>query len=153
MIHIERDPRWWVDVASHPAVAATLFGANPEVVGQVVVSPTVLPLAAVNGGFFFARLDVMGLVRELHTMFRPEGWGREVHQAAKEAFEYVFGTGCQVIVTYQVEGNERSQPPRSFGFVLAGDYRPIDTGAVVRSWVLTRQAWEASPAHRRMMCQ
>ncbi len=150
MIRVERDPDWWADVASHPAVQGTLFG-SADAVGAVALNPAVLPLAADNGGFFFARMDVAGFALELHTLFRPKGWGREVHGAAKEAFEYVFARGCQVVVTYQVEGNERSQPPRSFRFVQAGEYRHAgDAAARFRAWVLTKSAWEDSPAHRRM---
>ena len=35
----------------------------------------VLPLAAEHGGFFFTRLDTLGLVMELYTSY-PGGWGR-----------------------------------------------------------------------------
>lgn len=158
MIRVERDPQWWTTVAEHPAVAETLMGGDPSVVGLVVQNPAIVPLAAENGGFFFTPIDTLRLVWEFHTLFRPEGWGREVYSAAVEACVWMFST-AQTLVTYELADNPRSQPPRSFGFVMAADFQEASSlvGPIrARSWMLTRAAWLASPAYtrfRRKTCQ
>lgn len=148
MIRLERDPAFWFDVASHPAVMGTVFGLDAASVALCATEDAYLPLASDNGGFLFCRLDGVGFVRELHTLFTPEGWGREVHTAAKEAFEWVFRT-AQVVTTFETENNPRSQPPRSFGFVVCGPWQDTIIGRM-RGWALTKTAWQASPARRRM---
>lgn len=118
-------------------------------IGALVSHPLVTPLRAKHGGFIFVRLDPLGRALELHTLFTPEGWGREVNATAKAAFDFVFAEGAQIVLTNQVEGNARSQPPRSFGFVRCGDFEPTPYGPRFRTWFLTRAAWEGSPARRR----
>jgi hypothetical protein len=152
MIRIERNPVFWEKVAAHPACAPALMGATPEAVGYMAGLPIVLPLAAEHGGFFFTRLDALGLVMELHTLFTPEGWGREVLTAAKAACHVVFGAGCQVMTTMEMADNPRSQPPRSFGFKAAGEFQETALGEA-RVWTLARSDWEASPAFRRQSCR
>jgi hypothetical protein len=115
----------------------------------ILEDPRVTPLRAAHGGFFFVQLDALGRCLELHTLFKPEGWGRGALLAAKAAFLLMFERGADVIVTHEVAGNPRSQPPLSFRFQPAGAFRPA-LGASLRTWVLTRAAWEASPARRRM---
>jgi len=151
-IREERDQAFWFDIASHPAVQGAIMGLDPRQIAEVSQRPTILPLASDNGGFFFGQMDGLGLVRELHTLYRPAGWGREVARAGKEALEWVF-RAVQIVTTYQIEANPLSQPPRSFGFVQAGEWQKTAVGSA-RMWVLTRAAWEASPAHKRMLsCQ
>lgn len=83
-------------------------------------------------------------------MYLPQGWGREVLGAAKEAFELIFAAGAQLVTTYEVEGWWRSRPPRSFGFVRAGDFQAVpELGVALSTWVLTSDAWGKSPARRR----
>lgn len=150
MIREERDPAWWARIAEHPEVKPHItLGADFDL-AAVVQHPSVTPLAADHGGFIFARLDGLGRVHELHTLFTPEGWGREVTGAAKHAFAAMFDRGADLIVTQEVDGNRRSQPPRSFRFAPCGDFRASPLGPALRSWVLTRDAWEASPARLRM---
>ncbi|MGI8839951.1 MAG: hypothetical protein ACR2F8_04070 [Caulobacteraceae bacterium] len=149
MIRLERDPAFWRDIASHPAVAGAVMGLDPDAVAAAAQRPSQLPLASDNGGFLFGQMDALGLVRELHTLYRPAGWGREVAGAAKEAFEWVF-SAAQVVVTHELENNPHSRPPRSFGFTPAGEWQATVIGPL-RAWVLTRAAWEASPAHGRML--
>lgn len=146
MIREERDPAFWVKVASHPQVRETLLGMDPEAVGPMAVAERTLPLAAEHGGFLFFTLDGFGRAVELHTLFTPEGWGREVHRASKAAFNRVFET-AQVVVTYEVENSWRSRPPRSFGFKAAGDFGPTPIGSL-RTWILTKNAWRASPGSK-----
>jgi hypothetical protein len=147
VIREERDGAFWFEIASHPAVKGAVMGLDPRAVAEAAMRPTLLPLASDNGGFLFGRMDGLGLVRELHTLYRPAGWGREAAGAAKEAFAWVFAA-AQVVVTYEMQANPRSRPPRSFGFTQAGAWRRTAAGAL-RAWVLTRAAWELSPAHRR----
>ncbi len=147
MIREERDPAFWREIASHPDLVGALMGLSPLQVQEIATRPDILPLASQNGGFFFGRLDGLGLVLELHSLFRPEGWGREVAATGKEALARVFRT-AQVITTYEVRGNAHSRPPRSYGFVQAGDWQGADV-ATLRLWVLTRAAWQSSPVFRR----
>jgi hypothetical protein len=138
-------------VAEHAEVAPHVFLGNAAVdLAPLITHPAVLPLASEHGGFVFVQLDQIGRVRELHTLYTPEGWGREVLMAAKLAFDQVFATGCQVVTTYEVEGWWRSRPPKSFGFERAGDFRAVPgIGAALSTWILTVAAWETSPARRR----
>jgi len=133
VIRVERDPVWWTDIASHPAVIGTLNGVAPATVGSLAARADIMPLASEHGGFMFVRQDAFGFVCELHTLFTPEGWGREVAAAAKEAFNAVFLCHYQAVVTLEVRANPRSQPPRSYwlhpGRGLAG--KPGGRGAPV----------------------
>lgn len=147
MIREERDPEFWVRVAQHPAVEALLGNHSPEQIASIVASERVIPLAAEHGGFLFLGLDMSARAYELHTLFTPEGWGREVHGAAKEAFNRMFAGSCAVIITMQMQDNARSQPPRSFGFIGVGDFEPSPFG-ISRTWILTRDAWANSPGGR-----
>ena len=147
MIREQRDPGFWLVIASHPDLAGAMMGLDPGQVAALAARPDILPLASENGGYFFAAMDRLGLALELHSLFRPAGWGREAATAGKAALDRVF-EGAQLIATHEVEANPRSRPPKSFGFVQAGVWLPTGVGRL-RLWVLTRKAWEASPAHRR----
>ncbi len=151
MIRIERDPGFWERVASHPAVTAALLGFEPAVVSRLCVSPRALPYAAPHGGYIFIRLDASGFACELHSLFTPEGWGREAHQAGIEAAGAIWRLGFQLIQTLEIAGNPRSRPPRSFGFRPAGEFRPSPAGAA-RLWTLSWADWSARPATRRTSC-
>lgn len=146
---VDRDPAFWREVAGHPEVAPHVSLGQDFDIGAMVTHPLVTPLRAEHGGFIFIALDPLARVLELHTLFTPEGWGREVHAAAKAAFDHVFDGGVQLVVTSEVEGNRRSQPPRSFRFAPAGDFAATPYGPRFRSWFLTHAAWEGSPARRR----
>ena len=148
MIRVERDPAFWTIVAAHPAVQGAILGIAPETIGELAVREGVLPLASRHGGYLFARADALGFVVELHTLFTPEGWGREAVIAGIEALNAVFLLGYQVVTTFEMETNPRSRPPVTAGFVQAGDWRETPLGQL-RMWVLTRAGWEASPAARR----
>ena len=152
MIRLERDPAFWATIASHPALAHVLGALTPTVIGQLASRADVLPLAADHGGFFFVRLDSIGLVAELHTLFTPAGWGREALQAGIEAINAVWICGFQLITTMEIAANPRSRPPRSFGFIAAGDdWRPTPIGPA-KLWTLSRAGWAASPGMRRRAC-
>ena len=148
MIRIERDPAFWERVAAD--LTDTVRGLSPQFVGAMCALDGVMPLASERGGFIFVRRDECGFVCELHTLYHPSAWGtREITVSAKQAFNAVFIAGYQVVTTLEVQANRHSQPPRSYGFVQAGDWRDSLVGAV-RMWVLTRAAWQASPCNRRL---
>lgn len=140
MIREERDPGFWEAVASHPAVGPHMGGRVDW--AALVGNPAIMPFACEGGGYIIARLDALGRAWDLHAAFRPEGWGRTANAALKAALNRL---GPWAIITAtEVEGNWRSRPPRSFGF------RPAEAGRDgYRTWVLTREAWERSPAKRR----
>ena len=148
-VRIERDPAWWEAIASHPAVGGALHGVEPATIGRIAAMPSMLPLAAQHGGFMFGAMDGFGFVRELHTLFTPEGWGREAVMAGVEALQILFAGPCQAVVTYEVAENHRSRPPKRFGFVAAGEFVETPFGAL-RLWMLTRLAWEAAPIRKRV---
>jgi hypothetical protein len=149
MIRVERDAGFWTGVAAHPEVAPRL---GPMVSGPAlaayVARPDVLPLAAEHGGFLFARRDRLGFCAELHTLFTPEGWGREALGAAVEAINAVWLCGYQVVLTFEAEANPLARPPASFGFTRAGEWRETPVGRL-RAWIVTQDGWRASPAARR----
>lgn len=147
MIREERNPAFWDWVCSDPAVSETLMGATADQVGTLAGLPQTLPLASEHGGFLFIAIDSLHRVYELHTLYRQEGWGREVHGAGKAALTRLFETGCEILTTYEVEGHWRSRPPKTFGFVPAGEFFPTPFGNL-KTWFLTRSGWTSSPAGR-----
>lgn len=140
---------FWSEIAEHPDVKPHISFGREFSISTLVEHPRVVPLRSENGGFLFVQLDGLGRVYELHTLYRPEGWGREVSKASKAAFARMFATGAQVVTTYEVEGWWRSRPPKSFGFQPAGAFQACDLGSL-KTWILTVAAWEQSPARRRM---
>jgi hypothetical protein len=153
-VRIERDPAFWAQVLAHPEVARGAAFDQAIDIAAVVGNPAVLPLRAEHGGFLICALDAAGWVRELHSLFTPEGWGREVHAAAKAALSLCFDDGMQALATYEARSNPRSRPPRSFGFSSMGEFTPAGrlgprfAAVEMRGWILTRRTWEASPAFR-----
>lgn len=122
---------------------------GPGFIEALVSAENVTPLRSANGGYLFARLDPLARIYELHALYRRAGWGWETNRALKSALALMFARGAFVIVVSEVGGNPRSQPPRSFGFRPAGDFVPSH-GFDLRTWTLSRAAWEASPACKRM---
>lgn len=144
----DRDPAFWARVAEHPEVAPHISLGRSIDLAPLLADSRVTALRAVNGGFIFFQLDALGLVQDLHTLFTPEGWGREVLFAAKDAFREVFRRGAQLVVTHEVQGWWRSRPPRSFRFVpSAHEFTPTTYGGL-KIWTLSREAWERAPANR-----
>lgn len=146
MITEDRDAVFWSRIAEHPMVKPHVGLGRDFNIAMLVAHPLVTPLRSENGGFLFCRLDAPGRVYDLHTLYHPAGWGKEVYSAAKLAFEEMFSRGAQVIVTNEVAGNKRSQPPKTFRFAPCGDFAPSPYGPDFRTWILTRAAWDSSPA-------
>lgn len=149
-----RDASFWDAVAQHDAVAPHIFMDMEErpSLSPLIENPSNLPFASENGGVIFVGLDALGLVREMHTLYRPEGWGREVALNGKAFVNEVFKT-ASVIVTHEQEGNWRSVPPKSHGWKSADEYCYIGMSKRLRLWILTKEAWIASPVGRKMQCQ
>lgn len=141
-----RDPAFWDRIAAHPEVRPTLYGQPPERVGEAMQRAEVQPFTGPNGGWIFVRLDAHGLVWDIHAMFTPDGWGREAHAVLKAALRSMFET-AHLVFNYET-ANPRSRPPLSFGFRPTGGETLTALG-LTKSWVLTRSAWEDSPAFRR----
>jgi hypothetical protein len=138
-IRIERDAVFW---------SAAGAGEDGRLVALLERAST-YPLAAESGGFIFVSRDEVGFIYELHTLFKAEAWGtRDLALAAREAFHFMFDRGMRLCFTYEVDGNWRSQPPKSHGWKVAGDFTETRVG-VVCPWFLTEAAWRASPVGRR----
>ncbi len=127
-----------------------LMGLPAERVGELVSRSDMLPLASEHGGFLFSRTDATGFIAELHTLFMPEGWGREALSAGVQSLGVVWALGFQLVGTFEAEANLRSRPPRTFGFRQCGDWRATPIGAL-RLWTLSLSDWTNSPA-RRLKC-
>jgi hypothetical protein len=146
-IREERDPAFWEAVAACPEVARAAVLEAAHSLADIVAHPWVTPLAATHGGYLFCRLDGVGHVWELHSMFTARGHGREAMFAAVAAFDRMFAGPMQVLTTYEVAVNPRSRPPARFGFVPAGGFQGPHG---LKSWVLTRDAWMRSPGRERL---
>ncbi len=147
---INRDAGFWNAIATHPAVAPAAFMGLPAVDLAPLVEPeSSLPLASEHGGWIFSTLDPHGFVYELHTIYTPEGWGREVHSHAKLCFKRVFET-ASLVVTHEQEGYNNTRPPLSFGWRSSGDFKDVGLPRKPRMWVLTKEAWAASPVGKKL---
>lgn len=150
IVREERDPAFWQAIADHPDVRHIAYGHAIDM-GEIVCQPAVIPLASAHGGLIFTQRDPFAAVYELHTLFTPNGWGREAHDAAISAFAEMFGVRrAGLIFTYETE-HRQSKAPRSFGFERAPGAIPSPIGQVTVA-VLTAARWFQSPAWRRA-CQ
>lgn len=146
---IRRDVAFWDRIASLPEVAPHIFlGKGPQSLGPVIENPAVRPYASENGGLIFSPADDHGFVMDLHTLYAPEGWGREVAKFSKLAFADIFRT-ASLILTHEQEGYWRSRPPRSHGWQACGDYTDCGFPRRLKLWSLSREAWNASPIGRK----
>jgi hypothetical protein len=149
MIRECRDPVWWRALAE--LVQPDFPDLDPAFVASKVADADIIPLACEHGGFLFVRRDPLGLVFDLHALFTREGKGREVHGALPAALDHIFAMGGQLILVAETS-RRQSRPPLSFGFRPTGEATDTAAGAVTL-WTLTRPAWLASPAHRRLTCR
>ena len=99
-------------VGNDPSVRPYI--GNPDS-GPVDVSnllDTSVFLVTDHGGFVFHKLNPGYYC--LHTMFLPEGRGKHVAAAARDAFMWMFcRTDAEEIVTYSPKARRASRPPRS----------------------------------------
>ena len=147
-VRLDRSPAFWAWVAGAGEGEAGRLGLSAGEVGALAGREGVVPLASAHGGYLFARLDAFGAGFELHALYRREGWGREAHRAGVAALRRLFGAGALYVTAFEMAGNRRSRPPASFGFRALGPVTGPLGDAVL--WILTREAWLASPAHQRL---
>lgn len=153
MIEPNRDVEFWEDVANHPAVSPHVFmGLDPVSLAPLILMDRCVPLASENGGLIFAPLDPHGMIYELHTLYRPEGWGREVAGFAKHCFDQMF-LAASLIVTHEQEGSKHTRPPLSYGWKSCGEYCYTELPKRLRLWSLTREDFYASPVGRKLKCR
>lgn len=147
-----RDVAFWDRIANHPEVAPHIFmNREPETLAPLVLNPLARPYASENGGVIFSPVDHLGFVVEMHTLYQPEGWGREVAISGKAFVQDVFRT-ASLILTHEQEGHWRSRPPRSHGWLACGEFKDVGMGCRLKLWTLSREAWSASHAGRKMQC-
>ena len=154
-MRLERSIDFWWPIFEAPECQAAHCGltASRDEVEAFLQVEGVKPLVGEHGGYIFVPKDATGLIYELHSLFRKPGWGREAAKVGKSALRHMFGEGMQVLLTQEIQGLQN--PPLSYGWVKAhSDFRELPIGSV-RIWVLTRDAWEQSPAVRfaRSPCQ
>lgn len=152
MIREDRSPEFWTALIAHPDVAPHVTFGQTLDLGPLLENPWCVPLRSENGGFILIRLDGLGRVYELHSAYYPQAWGtREIVTTLASAVQAIFDRGAQMIVTYEVDGNKRSQPPKSFRFAPCGEFAPApNCPQPLRTWALSRSAWEGSPVRLRM---
>lgn len=142
IVQVNRSEAFWRPIIDHPDIRRHLdLGTGIDWLPAILENPNVLPIATDHGGYFFHALT-HGLW-DLHAAFTPDGWGKTANRALKASLGLL--GPWQIVTASEVGGNWRSRPPKSFGFRPAGPFEGWS-----RTWFLTRTAWEASPARRRM---
>jgi hypothetical protein len=127
------------------------MGSEPETLAPLILNEKARPYASEHGGVIFLPVDPLGFVVEMHTLYTPEGWGREVAVNGKAFVQEVF-EAVSLILTHEQEGHWRSRPPRSHGWQACGDYQKAGLCHRLKLWALTREAWRASPVGRKLIC-
>lgn len=141
---INRDPAFWRPIIEHPEVRPHVsLGSDADWLTPLLESSDCIPFASESGGYFIVAKCPLGRSWDLHAAYLPSGWGQETSDTLKTLLRKL--RGWDLITVTEVAGNWRSRPPRSFGFRPAADMRDG-----FRTHVLTRAAWEQSPAFRRM---
>lgn len=149
---IRRDAAFWDSIAQHPEVAPYVFmGIEQTTLAPIVENPRNAPCASENGGVIFSALDPVASVFEMHTLYHPKGWGREVAINGKRFVDAVMQS-ASLIVTNEQEGAWRTRPPKSHGWQSAGPFKDVGLSRRLRLWILTREAWLASPVGRKLQC-
>lgn len=152
MIELEADVSWWDGVAACPEVGPHVFmGREPFSLSALLDQHGAIGLRGENGGAIFIPRDPLGIVLEMHTLFRPEGWGREVALVGREIMGLVF-KATSLLLTHEQEGYWRSRPPKSHGWVACADFQDVGLPVRLRLWALTREGWMNSVVGRKT-CQ
>lgn len=143
-----RDAAFWDRIAGHPEVAPHIFMGAQPVSLSVLFDQGAFGLRSENGGCIFVPRDPLGMVLEMHTLFTPEGWGREVAKAGRGFMAHVFER-ASLVLTHEQDGHWRSRPPRSHGWIACGDFQDVGLPRRLRLWALTREAWMNSVVGRK----
>jgi len=111
MIHRSFDAQFFNRVVNDPAVhryASLGLISGPLDVTELVLDPNNYLLATEHGGFL--GIDRGNGTYEVHTMFLPEGRGKEVKEAAHEAVRYMFTlTPCDRLITHVTLDNRPAE--------------------------------------------
>lgn len=94
------------------------FDDTPEFdLAPVLDNPNNIILTSQNGGFCLVPKNAELTAYELHTFYMPEGHGREVHDAAREMFAWMFTkTPARYVYTLVPDDCPHARPPVSFGW-------------------------------------
>lgn len=126
--------------------------AIPMDLAPVVADRRNILLMAQHGGFLFVPKGDDAY--ELHTFFLKEGRGRELVQAARDAFEWMFcETAARRIYTFVPDDCPHARPPLSFGwrpyFWRGGVAKRSGTTIGAVYWRLDFWDWAASQKRLR----
>lgn len=150
---INRSAEFWDGVASSPEVAPFVFMDLPvQSLGGLVENENNEPFASDNGGVLFVKTDHLGSIYEMHTMFRPEGWGREVAITGAKALHYIFSKAL-IVFTYEQEGHWQSRPPKSHRWKSSGEFVDQGLSKRLKLWYLTRDDFLSSPVGKKSQCR
>lgn len=150
---INRSPEFWDGVAFHEEVAPFVFmGGEKQSLYSLVDDVRNVPFASENGGVLFVKTDHLGSIYEMHTMFTPAGWGREVAVTGAQALHNIFETAVMVF-TYEQEGHWRSRPPKAHRWKSSGEFVDHGFSKRLKMWYLTRDDWLSSPVGKKIRCQ
>lgn len=103
-----RCPAFWARIANDPTVRPTLGGEGPLAFDDLLDRPDVVALATEHGGFIFTQ--AFPARWEMHSLFLPQGRGRAVLSAFREAARFMFSaTDCVEIITKAADSNRPAQ--------------------------------------------
>jgi hypothetical protein len=147
-VRIERSLDFWLPVFQAPECQPAHCGLEikEDALEAFITNPWVRPIAGQNGGYLFVKKDDYGLIWELHSLFKRPGWGREAAAVGKQALKLMFADGMHLLFTYEIKG--LPTPPISYGWEKASEEYARTSIGEGRIWLLTKAAWEQSPAHR-----
>ena len=150
---INRSADFWDSVAFDPDVAPFVFMDAPRQSLSVLVGDeSNEPFASDNGGVLFVKTDHLGSIYEMHTMFRPEGWGREVAITGAKALHHIFSKAL-LVFTYEQEGHWQSRPPKSHRWKSSGEFIDQGLSKRLKLWYLTRDDFLSSPVGKKSLCR
>lgn len=151
LITDKRPAKFWNEIESDPGIATATLG-NAMSLAELAAHPSVSTFTGPNGGYLAIDLiPPQGRFVEIHSIFRPAGWGREALQIARETCQILFERGVVLITTFQPESEWRSKPPASFGFRPISEFVPIaGFSKNARTFILTKDMWLSSPASKRI---
>lgn len=112
---------------------------------SAIEDPRFLVEPCEDGGIIYTQKDGY---QELHIMFLPSQWGRKVNQYLKASIARKMRQNVTLVAREQ-EGHWRSRPPKSYGWKVDGEFEQDHHPVRRRKWILTSEAWYASPVGRK----
>lgn len=99
------DPARLNFLANHPEIRPHVGGEGALDLTALALNPAVIVLDSEHGAFVL--VPILPQVYELHTMFLPEGRGRDFFDRAREMFRYVFCETDAVEIVTKVPDDNR----------------------------------------------